>query len=160
VTTRYLVRSSHESWIARHPGRALTTALAGVALLLAVFWGTIFFVVVGALRNSVPARMAINKAAANPAVVETLGRPLRERWLVTGRLHTRTAKNRAPAHAQLKIPVTGPLGKGKIETTAEKRSGQWVLTECTITFAGNDEDAVDLLDRTEPGQSISQAPAQ
>jgi hypothetical protein len=103
--------------------------------------------------------MAVRKAAANPAVVEALGRPLRERWLVTGDLHTRTSKNRSPAHAQLKIRVAGPRGRGRIEATARKRSGKWVLTECTITIAGEDA-ALDLLDTAQPDPSISQAPAQ
>lgn len=136
----------------------MAAGLASIALLVAVSWGTVFLVVVGALRNSVPARMAVRKAAANPAVVGALGRPLRERWLVTGDLHTRTPQNRSPAHAHLKIRVAGPRGKARIETTAEKRSGHWVLTECTIKLAG-DDDAVDLLDEPGPGQSFSQTPA-
>ena len=103
--------------------------------------------------------MAINKAAANPAVVKALGGPPRERWLVTGNLHTRTSKNRSPGHARLKIRVAGPRGKGKIETTAEKRAGQWVLTECTITFA-DDGNAMNLLPTADPDPPISQAPAQ
>ena len=159
MRTKYRGQFGDESWIARHPGRAVAAGLASVALLLAISWGAVFFIVVGALRTSVPARMAVKKAAANPAVVDALGQPLRERWLVTGVLHTRTSKNRTPAHARLKIQVAGPHGKGKIMTTAEKQSGQWVLTQCTITFAG-DADSVDLLAAAEPSQAISPAPAQ
>jgi hypothetical protein len=159
VTTEYLVRSDDRRWIARHPGKAMMAGLVSAVLLVGVLWGVVFFIVVGALRTSVPARLAVKKAAANPAVVEALGRPLHERWLVTGNLHTRTPKNRNPAHARLKISVAGPRGKGKIETTAEKRSGQWVLTECTITFQ-DDGSAMNLLAKAEPDPAISPAPAQ
>lgn len=144
--------------MARHPGRTMMAALASVACLFFLFAGTVFFVVVTGLRNSAPAWLAMEKAAQNPAVLEELGQPLRERWLVQGRIHTGNSPASASGHAQLKIPVAGPRGTARIEATAEKHSGRWDLTACTITFE-DDSDSVDLLNTPAPDQAISQAPA-
>ena len=86
---------------------------AGLAIMLA-FFGVIVFIVVGALattRFSGACTAALTRAAADPAVVEALGSPIEEGWLVIGTLDPGRC-------AELTIPVSGPKGDATIEVKA------------------------------------------
>jgi hypothetical protein len=86
---------------------------AGLVVVLA-FFGVIALIVVVALattRSSGACAAAIARAAADPAVVEALGSPLEEGWLVSGTLDPGRC-------AELTIPVSGPKGAATIEVKA------------------------------------------
>jgi len=101
---------------------------AGLAFVL-VIAGFVF----GMLRNSDPAKMAIQRAEANPVVASRLGTPLKMGLLVSGNVNV----NGASGHADMSIPVTGPRGRGTIYLIADKTLGRWEFSALEIAL--NDE---------------------
>ena len=57
----------------------------------------------------------------SPAVIEVLGSPITDGFLVSGN----TNVNGASGEANLSIPVSGPKGKGTIYAAATKSLGRW-----------------------------------
>ena len=108
-------------------------AALALLLILVVF-------VFGMLRNSDPAKMAIQRAEANAVVASRLGTPLKTGIFVSGNVNV----DNASGHAELQIPVTGPRGKGTIYLIADKRLGRWEFSALEIALNG-DAQRIDLL---------------
>ena len=64
---------------------------------------------------------ALARAKSHPAVIEALGSPVTEGFLVSGN----TNVNGASGETNLAIPISGPRGKGTIYMSANKSLGQW-----------------------------------
>jgi hypothetical protein len=92
-----------------------------IALLFAVFGGSILVIVFSAMKSTDLYKDALTKAKAHPAVIEALGSPIREGFLVSGN----TSVNGASGEANLSIPISGPKGKATIYVAATKSLGQW-----------------------------------
>ena len=108
---------------------------AGLAFVL-VIAGFVF----GMLRNSDPAKMAIQRAEANPVVASRLGTPLKMGLFVSGIVNV----NGASGHAEMQVPVTGPRGRGTIYLIANKSLGRWEFSALEIALKNNAE-RIDLL---------------
>lgn len=124
----------------RHPVLAVgggCAILIGVALAFVLVVAAFVF---GMLRNSDPAKMAVQRAEANPVVTSRLGTPLKMGMFVSGNVNV----NGASGHADMQIPVTGPRGKGTIYLIADKRLGRWEFSALEIAL-DNDTQRVDLL---------------
>lgn len=111
--------------------------LCGAALTFVLVLAAFVF---GMLRNSDPAKMAIQRAEANPVVASRLGTPLKMGLFATGNVNV----NGASGYAQLQIPVAGPRGKGTIYLIANKRLGRWEFSALEIAL-NNGTERIDLL---------------
>jgi len=111
--------------------------LIGAALTFALIMVLFVF---GMLRNSDPAKMAVQRAEANPVVAARLGTPLKPGLFVRGSVNL----DGASGHSELQIPVTGPRGKGAIYAIADKRLGRWEFSALEIALE-NDTQRIDLL---------------
>jgi len=128
------------SWFSRHPVLAVgggCAILCGAALTFVLIMVVLVF---GVMRNSDPAKMAIQRAEANPVVASRLGTPLKTGLFVSGNVNV----NGASGDAQLQIPVTGPRGKGTIYLIASKSLGRWEFSALEIAL-NNDTQRIDLL---------------
>ena len=96
--------------------------------------------VFGALRSSDPAKIAIQRAEANPVVASRLGTPLKMGLFVSGIVNV----NGASGHAEMQVPVTGPRGRGTIYLIANKSLGRWEFSALEIALKNNAE-RIDLL---------------
>jgi len=115
----------------------------GCAVLLGAALALLLILVVfvfGMLRNSDPAKIAIQRAEANAVVASRLGTPLKTGIFVSGNVNV----DNASGHAELQIPVTGPRGKGTIYLIADKRLGRWEFSALEIALNG-DAQRIDLL---------------
>jgi hypothetical protein len=92
-----------------------------IAMLFVVFVGSIALIVFSAVKSTDVYKDALARAKANPAVIEALGSPITEGFLVSGN----TNVNGASGEANLSIPVSGPKGKGTIYVAATKSLGRW-----------------------------------
>ena len=78
-------------------------------------------IVFSAMKSTDLYKDALARAKAHPAVVEALGLPIRDGFLVSGN----TSVNGASGEANLSIPISGPNGKATIYVSATKSLGQW-----------------------------------
>ncbi len=92
-----------------------------IALLFVAFVASVVVIVFSAVKSTDVYKDALARAKAQPAVIEALGSPIREGFLVSGN----TNVNGASGEANLSIPVFGPKGTGTIYVSATKSLGRW-----------------------------------
>jgi Cytochrome oxidase complex assembly protein 1 len=98
------------------PLGCLTTAAVFV-----VFVGSIVVLVFSTVKSTDVYKDALARGKADPAVIEALGSPITEGFLVSGN----TNVNGASGEANLSIPISGPNGKATIYVAAQKSLGRW-----------------------------------
>jgi len=108
--------------------------------------------VFAAMKNSDAAKESVFQAQTNPQVVNQLGTPIAEGWLVTGSINTSTTSG----DADLAIPISGPKGRAKIYVTAHKVAGAWNYKVMEVAIAGSNE-RINLLagDATAPSAPMA-----
>ena len=93
-------------------------------------------------------REALARAKSDPAVIEALGSPVNDGFLVSGN----TNVNGASGESNLTIPISGPKGKGTIYVLANKSLGQWNYSGLVVEVSQTHE-RIDLLRKSEPPNS-------
>jgi len=88
-------------------------------------------------------REALARAKADPAVIEALGSPIKDGFLVSGN----TNVNGASGESNLAIPISGPKGKGTIYVSASKSLGQWNYSGLVVEV-GQTRERIDLLQKS------------
>ena len=111
-----------------------------VVLLFLAFIGSILVVVFSAMKSTDVYKEALARAKADPAVIEALGSPIEEGFLLSGN----TNVNGAAGESNLAIPISGPKGKGTIYVSANKSLGQWNYSGLVVEV-GQTRERIDLL---------------
>jgi hypothetical protein len=105
----------------------------GTLTLVIAFVVSIAVIVFSAVKSTDVYKGALARAKANSAVIEALGSPITDGFLVSGN----TNVNGASGETNLSIPISGPNGKGTIYVAASKSLGQWnylgLIVEITKT---------------------------
>jgi hypothetical protein len=104
------------------------------------FVGSIALIVFGAMKSTDVYKEALARARVNSGVIEALGSPITEGFLVSGN----TNVNGASGEANLSIPISGPKGKGTIYVAANKSLGRWNYTGLIVEIAKTNQ-RIDLL---------------
>ena len=91
---------------------------------------------------------ALARAKADPAVIQAMGLPIKDGFLVSGN----TNVNGASGESNLAIPISGPRGKGTIYVSASKLLGQWKYSGLVVEIRQTHE-RIDLLQRSAPASS-------
>ncbi len=117
------------AWFARHwkwfvPVLALATA----AVILGFFW-----FVISVVKQSDAYQIAVARARASPGVVEALGTPITEGFLVLGNIHV----TNSAGLAQLEFPLHGPKGEATVYVAAEKAEGVWHFEYLVVEIASS-----------------------
>jgi hypothetical protein len=97
-----------------------------VALLASIF---------AAMKNLDVAKESLLRAQKNALVVQKLGTPIAEGWLVSGSFNISPTSG----DADLAVPISGPKGQGKIYVTAQKRAGLWSYSVMEAAIDGSDQ---------------------
>ncbi|MGE5212761.1 MAG: cytochrome c oxidase assembly factor Coa1 family protein [Nitrospirota bacterium] len=111
-----------------------------VALLFLAFVGSILLIVFSAMKSTDVYKEALARAKENPAVIEALGLPIKDGFLMSGN----TNVNGASGESNLAIPISGPKGKGTIYVSANKSLGQWNYSGLVVELRQTHE-RIDLL---------------
>jgi hypothetical protein len=119
-----------------------------VALLFLVFVGSILVIVFSAMKSTDVYKEALSRAKEHPAVLEALGSPIQDGFLVSGN----TNMNGASGESNLAIPISGPKGKGTIYVSANKSLGQWKYSGLVVEV-GQTHERIDLLQKSVPSAS-------
>ena len=109
-------------------------------ILFVAFVGSIALIVFSAMKSTGVYKDALERAKANSAVIEALGSPVKEGFLVSGN----TNVNGASGEANLSIPISGPNGKGTIYVAANKSLGRWNYSGLVVEIAKSHR-RIDLL---------------
>jgi hypothetical protein len=153
--------------VAASPGFTPTIARKGwfsrnwkwvVPALLIVFVGlplALIGSVFAAMKNSDVAKESLLRAQGSPLVVQKLGTPMEEGWLVSGSINISTTSG----DADLAVPISGPKGQGKIYVTAHKSAGAWDYQVMEAAIEGSDQ-RINLLSGLEvtPGAEFPPTP--
>jgi Cytochrome oxidase complex assembly protein 1 len=119
-----------------------------VALLFLVFVGSILVIVFSAIKSTDVYKEALARAKSDSAVIEALGSPINDGFLVSGN----TNVNGASGESNLAIPISGPKGKGTIYASANKSLGQWNYSGLVVEV-GQTHQRIDLLQKSEQPNS-------
>jgi hypothetical protein len=114
-------------------------------ILFVAFVGSIVLIVFSAVKSTDVYKDALARAQAHPSVIEALGSPIKEGFLVSGN----TNVNGASGEANLSIPISGPKGKGTVYVAANKSLGRWNYSGLIVEIAKTHQ-RIDLLERPIP----------
>jgi len=133
------VPNQPKSWLSRHLGLALGLGCFSLLILGAGFVVGILMVVTTAMKSSDAYSVALSTASASPAVVAELGKPVMPGWFISGSIHV----SGSSGHADMSIPVSGPVRSGKINVVADKVAGTWSFSVLNVVPEGRP--TIDLL---------------
>jgi Cytochrome oxidase complex assembly protein 1 len=136
------------NWWKRNWKWFVPTGCLSIALLFVAFAASVVLIVFSAVKSTDVYKDALARAKAHPAVIEALGSPVTEGFLVSGN----TNVNGASGEANLSIPVSGPKGKGTIYIAATKSLGRWNYSGIVLEIATTHQ-RIDLLERPTPASS-------
>jgi hypothetical protein len=116
-----------------------------MVVLFVAFVASVALIVFSAIKSTDVYKDALARAQAHPSVIEALGSPIKEGFLVSGN----TNVNGAAGKANLSIPIGGPNGKGTIYVAATKSLGRWNYTGLVVEIAKTHQ-RIDLLQNPTP----------
>jgi hypothetical protein len=119
-----------------------------IAVLFVVFVGSVMLIVFSAVKSTAVYKDALPRAKVHPAVIEALGSPITEGFLVSGN----TNVNGASGEANLSIPIAGPKGNGTIYVASRKSLGHWTYSGLVVEI-GKTHQRIDLLQSPTPANS-------
>ena len=119
-----------------------------VALMFFVFAGSIVVIVFSAMKSTDVYKEALARAKADPAVIEALGSPIKDGFLLSGNSNV----NGASGESNLAIPISGPKGKGTVYVSATKSLGRWIYSGLVVEIRGTHQ-RIDLLQTAAPASS-------
>lgn len=117
-------------------------------VLFVAFVVSAALIVFSAMKSTDVYKDAMARAKAHPSVIQVLGSPIKEGFLVSGN----TNVNGASGEANLSIPISGPKGKGTIYVAANKSLGQWNYSGLVVEVAMTHQ-RIDLLQNSAPASS-------
>ena len=123
--------TARKSWFSRNWKWLVPVILIVACGLPLALMGAVF----AAMKNSDAAKESVFQAQTNSQVVNQLGTPIAEGWLVSGSVSTSTTSG----DADLAVPISGPKGRAKIYVTAHKVAGAWNYSVMEVAIAGSSE---------------------
>ncbi len=114
--------------------------LGSVFLFPILFIGTLFLFLRNSGFKAAAANPAIYQAQTDARVVALLGIPIQPGWPIRGKLSTR----KGFGNADLRIPLSGPRGKGLLLEWAQLQRGKWHI--CSLVFNSATGGQINLVD--------------
>lgn len=130
-----------KEWYERNKKWAVPLGVVVTILAMVGFFGGVFLFVFGVFKYSDVYVKSLTQAQASPAVIQILGEPIEEGYLVFGSIHV----NGPSGEADIAIPISGPKGSGTIYAVATKSAGIWHFQVLEVDIKGSEE-RIDLLD--------------
>ena len=135
------------NWWTRNWKWFVPTGCLTMLALFTIFVCSIFLIVFSAMKSTDVYKDALARAKANPAVIESLGLPIKDGLFISGS----TNVNGASGEADLSIPISGPKGKATIYVKAEKSLGRWNYSDLVVEIQKTGE-RIELLKSVRPNQ--------
>jgi Cytochrome oxidase complex assembly protein 1 len=134
-----------KNWFQRNWKWFVPSGCLTLIVLFLAFIAGIFAIVEGSFKSSTVYAHALAQANANSHVSETMGKPLKPGWFISGSISVAGDSG----DADISIPISGPKGKGTVYVVAKKTEGAWQYQTLQVEVDGH-QDRIDLL-KTSPG---------
>ena len=121
----------------------------GCLTIIILFFGLIgagIFGVTKLFSGSEPYAYALEQTTTNKQVIELLGEPVETAGIMQGSINF----SNGDGEADIRIPIKGPNGKGKIYVVGSKRNDVWTYSELEVRIDENSE-VINLLDENLDG---------
>ena len=129
------------------PKRSTTTTVIWIVAICVGGAAALLVGVFTLLGSSDVTKSAVSRAQTNPAVIERLGQPIKQGWLVQGKIQV----SGPSGQADISIPLSGPKAKGTLYVSATKSAGEWTYQTLQLDFDGESR-RIDLLTKEPAGQ--------
>lgn len=139
-----------KSWFEKNWRWLVPVIASGMLLVMTVFVFAILTFVFSIIRNTYPYQYATQCASQSSAVAERIGTPLHFGWFVIGQINYPGSGG----NAHLRIPISGPKGKGTIVVEGKRRDGRWEFQALEVDVAGSSE-PINLLEESPPASDES-----
>ena len=136
-----LNKVTEKEWYERNKKWAVPVGCFVAIVVLVGFFGGLFVLAFSAFKHSGVYVESLQRTHASRAVIQSLGEPIEEGFLVFGSIHV----NGPSGEADIAIPISGPKGSGTIYAVATKSAGIWHFEVLEVGIKGS-EDRIDLLD--------------
>jgi hypothetical protein len=140
-TTPGNTQPQRKGWWGRNWKWFVPTGCLGMVLLAVAFGFLIVGIVFGALKSSDAYKSALAQAKADPRVMSALGSPITDGFFVGGK----TNVSGSSGDADMKVPISGPKGKGTLYFVASKFAGKWTFSKLMVGVADTGQ-RIDLIE--------------
>jgi len=140
--------TSRPNWWSRNWKWFVPLGCFSTLILLVAFVVSVALIVFSAMKSTDVYKDSLTRAKADSAVIDALGQPIKEGFLVSGN----TNVNGAAGEANLSISISGPKGKGTIYAAANKSLGRWNYSGLVLEIAKTHQ-RIDLLQPPAPASS-------
>ena len=138
-------RDDRTTWWSRNWKWFVPTGCATVVLVFALGIVALVGFVFGMIKHTGAYAEAVARAKADPAVIEALGTPIEEGFMVSGQI----SETGPSGTADMSIPLRGPRGAGTLYVEAKKSAGRWEYQRLVFEVGGTRR-RIDLLGAAAP----------
>ena len=110
-----------------------------MAILIAVFIGSVFYGITTVFEGSDPYEYALEKVNEDERLIGLMGSPIAKDGMIQGNLNYRNGNGKA----DMRIPIAGLEGKGVVYIKASSVGDDWTYHEIRVELNGNE--SIDLL---------------
>ncbi len=123
-----MTETENKNWWGRNWKWFVPVGILGAITLFVVFIALILSLVYGMIKSSDVYKDAVVKAKTNISVQQAIGTPIEEGFFTTGSIRL----NNSSGHANLSIPIHGPLGEATVYAIATKSAGKWTYSTLVV----------------------------
>ncbi len=135
-----------KGWFARNWLWLFPVGCALPVLLCGGCFASVFMIVFGAIKSTVPYQSSVARATGDENVQQLLGTPVEAGFFVTGNIEVQNNSGKA----NLSIPISGPKDSATLNVVAKRENGQWIYS--VMQVIGENGLRIDL--STEPSRVI------
>jgi Cytochrome oxidase complex assembly protein 1 len=139
-----------KSWFEKNWKWFVPVVTGGALLLAFAFVAAVYLFASSIIRNTFPYHFATQHALESSVVSERLGAPLHIGWFIVGQINY----TNSDGTAYLRIPISGPKGKGTIVLEGKRSEGHWNFETLEVDVAGSSE-PINLLEESPPASDDS-----
>jgi hypothetical protein len=131
--------AQERDWRDRHPSARMWVGGLGLLAAVLMFTAGVFCLVEYSFHHHPTTQEAVARAQSDPRIVHALGRAVQVGWFIKGNIHIKNGRG----YADLRIPLSGPKGKGTIVLYAREILGKWEFSVLRVDL--DDATTIDLM---------------
>lgn len=130
-----------KNWFERNWKWLIPSGCIGIIIIGALIAFIFIFMVFHFMKSSDVYKSALMEAKNNALVMEAIGSPIKDAFLISGSIST----SGHSGNAEFSIPIYGPEGKAKIFVNASKYGGKWSFSYLVVEVEATGQ-KIDLLE--------------
>jgi len=127
--------SEKQNWWSRNWKWFVPTGCLGLIILVLGFIASIMMIAFGVMKSSNVYEQAMIETRSNIEVIEALGEPIEDGFLLTGEINVHGTLG----EANFAIKISGPKGEGTVYVIATKKAGRWNYELLEVEINGREK---------------------